>query len=65
LIPFTEEFHLNPHEFIDRGESGSRVEEPRFVAILCFSVDGNDLIGIATNLMFIPLRKVSNQSEVF
>jgi hypothetical protein len=39
LIPFTEGFHLNPHEFIDRGESSSKVEELGFVAILCFSVD--------------------------
>jgi len=35
----TEGNHPTPHEFIDRGESSSRVEKLGFIAISCFSVD--------------------------
>jgi hypothetical protein len=68
LIPSTKGFHLNPHEFIDRGESSSRVEELGFVVILCFPlidfILSNDLLGVAYKPHVYPLCKVSSHSEV-
>ena len=68
MIPYTEEFYLNPHEFIDRGGSSSRMENLVSSQFLDFPlidfVLGDDLLGVAYQLCDDPLCKVSSHFEL-
>ena len=68
MIHSTEVFHLNPHEFIDRGGSSSRMENLVSSQFLDFPlidfVLGDDLLGVAYQLRGDPLYKVSSHSEL-